>query len=184
MSCRPWQSVHAAATLLPLLRARPCTVALYSLTSLGVAVAAGDGLELVGVRQFLGGDVGVAIGALEVHLAVHRLGEDRCLHRDRAAVATFGVLVAMAGEARLVVSRRGRACAPRDSRHQQPDAKGRGKHSDTPDPIGRGWTTPRFAVTHWEARDRSAAGPGSRSSGTACDNPRRRTRRRADRRDP
>ena len=127
------------------------------------------------MRQLLGGDVAVAVGAFEVHLAVHRLGERRSFDGDRLAVGALGVLVAVAREARIVDAGRGGACALRDAHRQQPEAEGPDKHSDRPDPIGRGRTVLRLAATHWEARDRSAEGPGSRSSGTARDSRRLRT---------
>ena len=62
-----------------------------------VASRAGDRLGFFGVGQFLGGDVGVTVGALEMHFAVHRLGERRVFDDDRSAVGAFGVLVAVAG---------------------------------------------------------------------------------------
>ena len=77
------------------------------------------------MRQLLHRDIGVAVGALEVHLSVHGLGKRRGVDGNRSAVGAFGVLVAVAGEAGLVdVGSRRRAGRSRDRGQADDGAKG------------------------------------------------------------
>ena len=92
---------------LPPLRALPCTVPAYSRDRLLVAARAVDRLQLVGVRQLVRRHVGVAVGALELHLAVHRcLERSRRRRRSDLPAAFLASLSAWHIEAGVVAGRR------------------------------------------------------------------------------
>ncbi len=68
------------------------------LDCLVVAGCAVDGLQLVGMRQLVHRDIRMAIGAFELHLAMHRGGELRTVDGDGLAGRALGILVRMTHE--------------------------------------------------------------------------------------